>query len=435
MSDWRAAGLLVIALAACGGGEAEPDAVPIQQAQVQRPEKPPEPPRFVLVHRNTRIYLSPDENAPYLQYREPERQAEFDERRAAAEAERLEKEKEAEAERREKEKERRDKLRKRRRKYSSKKRRELAERDKERAEERRIQRAQKELRDARRRAAKDRIEAPDRWWIPFLRVAERDDWLELRPVPRGVEPPHCFQGNFGELDRLDATFWVKKADVAPVVSRRVRVPVYSGTEVILLPGVALAPHNDETGERYRAYVDGFVLDLDVPSDAVGDWYRPDTPFEAPITDTVFTEIAFAEQKLRFGKSTRFPYNPYRDLYVTGTLRIDSKFYVTTQTPCGEYTVRAAEDLVEPAGRRGATRLTGDSTRVDPPYAKRGAVAHSADGKQFGRALVDFPLGDHTQDKDGRSCWRTAVWGKTDAAVQRAVELCFDPKELVLGEES
>ena len=222
---------------------------------------------------------------------------------------------------------------------------------------------------------------------------------------------------------------MREEDAARVVSKRVRVPVYSGTEVILLPGVALRAVPDSEPVRHVAYVDGFELELPIPPDAIDTHYRPSRLFEAPLTDTVFTDIAFAEEKVKLWRRKAFPYNPFRPLYITGTLRIDSRFYVTTQTPCGEYTVRAAEDLVEPVGRRGAMRFTGDTAKIEPPFARTGSVAHLPSGQRFGRVLLDFPLGDPTEERDGRECWRSAVWGKTDAAVQRSVELCFEPADI------
>lgn len=414
----------------CGGGGSKEDDLPVEQAATEEPAEPPRPVEYVIVHRNTPIRLAPDDDAPFLQYRPPDRQHEFDERRAEADKERAEKQAEADAERREREKKRRDNIRKRRKKLSWKRRKELRERDAERAEQRRTQRAERKLRDIRSRAQRDRIEGPDRPWIPFQLVGEKGDWLELSPVHRTDDPPHCYARNFGEVDRLAATFWVRRDDVASVTTSRVRVPVADGTEVILLPGVVV----EKAGETsHRVYVDGFVLELDVPPDSIGTTYRPTLPFEAPMTDTVFTPIALAHGKLRFERSAPLPYNPYRQLYVTGTLYVGSRFYVTTQTPCGEYTVRASEELVEPVGRRGAMRLTPDTDSVSPPLAKEGSTAFMPDGREFARVRAAFPLGAHTTDVDGRKCFRSAVWGDSDAAVSRSLELCFAPEDLVLEE--
>jgi hypothetical protein len=419
--------LLLAVTTGCGGAKAKDDQT--VSATEQTTAEPEGPPRYVIVHRNSRIHLEPSDDAPYLQYRTPERQEKFDARRIEQAKKRREKEAEAEKERLERERERAKRLRKRRRKLSWKRRKALRERDAERAERRRRRRAEKRLRDIERRAEKDAIEAAHRPFIPFRLLGEKGDWLQLAPVVRGEHPGHCYDGNFGEVDRLAADFWVHRDALVPVVDHRVRITVHQGTEVILLPGVALEPLEEEN--RYRAFVDGFVLDLEIPPDSVGTEYRPQRPFEAPMTDTVFHPVALAEELLVLGESQPLRFNPYRPMYVTGTLFVGNRFYATTQTQCGEYTVLAEEIDLEPVGRRGATRLTGDAESVEPPFARAGSEVYLPDGTKFGEVKVTFPLGDPTQESQGRKCFRTAVWGSTDAAVTRGLELCFAPSDIEL----
>ncbi len=414
-----------------GGGEVQRAEAPMTEVTEKPEEVAPERPRFVVVHRNTPIRLAPSDSSAYFQYRTPERQKDLEARWAEDAAEEVEREKERLENRNEREAKRRERMRKRRRKLRGQKRRDFDEREKLRKERLRHERATDEIERFRKHAKKMRWEAADRWWIPFQVVGERDGWMEIRPVPANTPRGHCFQRNFGQLDRLDATYWIRTSDAATVVTRNVSVPVWAGTEVKLRPGVAVERvEGDSEKPLFRTYVNGFVLDLPIPPEALGDSYQPGNPFEAPVTDTVFTDIAFAERKLLIGKRTPFPYNPFANLYVTGTLRVDHRFYITTQTPCGEYTVRGDKDLIQPAGARGTTRLTADGIAVDPPYAIGGAVATTPDGERFGNVLVDFALGNEIEGPEGKSCWRTAIWGKVDAVVNRSVDLCFDPADVM-----
>ncbi len=424
---------VVAVLIGCGGGQASTtgDSSPRIEPVVEEPELPP---RYVLVHRNTPIRLQPSDDAPFLQYRTPERQAELEARWSDAEAKRLEAAQEAEKERLEAEKTRKDRLRKRRRKYSRKKRAELAVRDKERAEANRIKRAERTLRDIERRAAKSRLRGPDKLWIPFRLVRRKGEWLQLSPVRRDADPPHCYARNFGEVDRLDAMFYVRESDLAPVTTKSVTVAPQHGTHVTLRPGVAVRPTAGTEPLTYEVFVDGFVLRLALPADAVAFDYEPQLPFEAPMTDTVFSPIALADGKLDLGPGQPLPFNPYRDLYVTGTLKVGSRFYATTQTPCGEYSVRVRDDMLEPVGKRGVMRLSEEES-VKPPFARAGAMAHLPDGAPFAPVRANFPLGDPTRTADNRACFRSAVWGKTDAAVSRSLELCFRTEDVNLETSS
>lgn len=418
--------LHLVALAACGGANPTPQTDAVAEPVV---EEPPAPPTYVIVHRNTPIHLQPGDDAPFLQYRTPERQTAVDGRTMEDDEERAEKLKADDEAWWEKEKARRERLRKRLKKYRGARRAEVAERDRERAEARVSARAERKLRDIRKHADRHRLQGPDRPWIPFRLVKRQGEWLQLSPVHRDADPPHCYMNNFGEVDRLDATFWVRETGLEPVITRSVTIAPAQGTQVILRPGIAVQPIESDDPDRYEVFVDGFVLELTVPAGAVGTEYEPVRGFEAPMTDTVFTPIAWADNKLRLGTRDTLPYNPYRDLYVTGTLFVGSRFFVTTETPCAEYTVRASEDDIEPVGKRGVMRLSGEDETISPPFARPGALSYLPGGGAFATVRQPFPLGDTTQVVGERQCYRSAVWGETDAAVARSLELCFDPADL------
>ena len=424
-------------LVGCGGGKkAEPARTSTKPIVEPVPEAPPPPPTYVIAHRNAQIHLQPDEKSAFLQFRTPERQEEVDERRAEQERERAEDAKKAEEERIEREQKRRQRILKKRRRLSKKRRRELAERDRERAEERAIERAEAKLRGLRRDARKYPLRAPHRWWIPFRKIGEDGDWVAVTAVGSDAEPPHCYRDNFGGLDRLDATFYVRKSDLATLTTRSAKAAPSQGTQVIIRPGVAVRLAREATEDnpaKYDVYVDGFVLRLAIPADAVGTEYEPARPFEAPMTDTVFTARSWTRGKLKLANRMPLPYNPYTTLYVTGTLYVGARFYATTQTPCGEYTVRTHEDHIEPVGKRGVMRLTGGEQAVKPPYARAGAMSHLPSGEPFALVRRDYPLGEPTTESDGRKCYRSRVWGSNDKSATRALELCFDATRIVTVE--
>lgn len=411
----------------CGGSTQQAKAVaPVPEPEPVVEEEPPPTPTYVIVHRNSPIRLRPDDDAPFLQYRTDERQQELEKKWAEEYKEADEKWLESHEEWWENEKKRRQKLRKRLRKFRPKKRAEVRERDLEQQDARVDAHYVERLNQLRKRARRRSLEASHRAWIPFRLIKRKGPWLEVSPADRTAQPPHCYEGNFGRLDRLEAKFYVHEDDVAPVTTRSVSVEPMEGTKVTLKPGVALR----RTTGGYKVYVGAFELELDLPTDAIGTEYEPDSPFESPVTNMVFTPYSLARDRLRLGPGQALSYNPYRQLYVTGTVGVGSRFYATTQTPCGEYTVRLNKDYIEPAGKRGVMRLSGDDSAVSAPYARAGAMAHLPDGEPFARARADFPLGKEVKDSGGRACYQAAAWGKGNAK-HRSLELCFESTDVVL----
>lgn len=388
---------------------------------------PPPPPTYVVVHRNTQLHLEPRADSPFVQYRTPQQQADFDAAQQKAAQARATKEADAAKKRADNAKKRRERLRKRWQRVAKKRRAELWEGERERIAANKVRDAERTLASIRKRAQASRLEAPDKAWIPMRLVSNDGSWAQVTLPTQDQERPHCYRENFGVLDNIDATYWVRADQLGAVTTKSVTIAPQQGTQVILRPGVAMLP----AGEAYDVYIDGFVLRLDVPANAIGTEYEPGRPFEAPMTDSVFTAQALAGNDLVLGPGQPLPYNPFHPLFITGTLWVGSIFYATTQTPCAEYTVRAKEEHVEHAGRRGAMRLMDETEKVRVANARAGAAAFFPSSEEFGQLRGKVPLGEPTSEAGGRSCYNVAVWG---AASEASVELCFAPEDVEHPEE-
>lgn len=426
--------LLFAILASACGGAAQPAGPAATATSVA--EAPPPPPKYVVVHRNSRVYLAPQSDAPFVQYRTPEEQTAYDaKQRKSAEA-RTKKANEAASKRAKTAKTRRDRLRKRWQKVSKKRRGELWEAENKRVAAAKVRQAERDLGAIRRRAQSARLEAPDKAWIPLRLLDDDGTWAKVTPIEPRSEPPHCYHNNFGVLDQIDAVYWVRSTDLAAVTKKGVTIAPQHGTEVILRPGIAVVPAGGEAEQLHDVFVDGFVLRLPVPASAIGTDYQPARPFEAPMTDSVFTAEVLAADKLVLGPKQSLPYNPFHPLFITGTLWVGSQFYATTQTPCGEYTVRAKEEHIEHVGRRGALRLTDDTVAVTGAHARAGAIAYLPSGEQLGKLRANTALGasadiDAAVLAGGRTCHAVPVWGSASAST---VELCFEPTDIELAED-
>ena len=198
--------------------------------------------------------------------------------------------------------------------------------------------------------------------------------------------------------------WVRQDDVLPVTTGRVAVATGRGTSVTLLPGVAL-----EAGQR--ALVDGFRLEIEVPAHAVDRVYEPTHElFEAPNTDTGFSNVAFAHGELKLSEEQALPFNPYYPLNVTGTRQIGRRFYATTQTRCGEYTVELeGQERLRTINERRVTRLSGGGRAVEEPYLEPDAELFWLDGSAAGRTMARYGLQREVEPRGARRCFAQRVY--------------------------
>ncbi len=409
MISSRSAVIGALVLTSCASSPEQPSKV---ESQALAAEETPETPKFVVISRLSPLYLAPSKSAPQLLYRTPEEQtAKVEEMNAARErdAERLQKRAEKQAERDEK---RAKREKKRLRKLRGDRREAYREKLEERAKEREREAAEGALDRKARWASKYAGEAAHEHLFAAELVERRDGWVGVRPIR--PETPRCYAGAATRLQALDVVFWTPEENLLDVVTKRVRVPVAEGTEVILAGGVAM--------KDGRAFVNGFELGLNVPQDAVGMTYEGVRGFEAPYTETVFSPVAYANDWLRLEKDAPLPFNPWFPLHVTATLYVGDRFYATTQTPCAEFTLRTIEEALEPVGERGAMRLGGSEDRVvEPPMFVAGAALFSPSGESIGTARVDLPVVDELESTEGRTCWHYVVWDGD--AGQRRVPIC------------
>lgn len=359
---------------------------PIETPQVA------ETPRFVVISKNTPLYLAPSEDAPRLIFRSHEEQKKLEAKWQSEIQEWAVKTQTKFAKEMETEK-------KRMRKMKS------SDARDEYAHKRRASRAARYIKDIDRRAKRIN-ESPQSRFIVLQKVQQQGDWLEVLTLNGEEESRFCYENGLPGLRAAKLRGWVKASSIERVTTERQRYPVWRGSEVKLAAGVVVEEHQGD----FVAHVDGFKVRLSMDDKSIADEFTPGPLFEAPYTASVFSEIALAEGHLQLSKDQTLPYNPFADLYVTETLWVDSTFFATTQTPCAEFTVHAEESLLVPAGKRRAMRLDGGTMSAAPPFAKRGSKLYDASGTEIGMASFDVSLGTPIEvDNQGRQCFEKLVW--------------------------
>lgn len=399
--------LLALSLVGCATSDATPALQNTTSAQeiVEEPARPPEP-EFFVVPKTTKLFLQPDENSKFLLFRSPEEQAKLEEKWKTDSqkwAERTQK-------KFEKEMEREAKRAKRMRK---------AEARDEYLEERRQSRAKRLLRDIDRRAR--RIgEDPSARWLAFRLVERKNGWVLGESLSADEEAVHCYRGGLPGASGGRLRFWVRESELSDVSTKRAAYNLWRGTEVKLASGVVI--------EDGTAMIDGFRIRMDLPNGDTGKTYTKSAIFEAPYTETVFSEIAYAEGHLQLTKDQSLPFNPFADLYVTQTLKVDSRFYATTEVRCAQISVLTDEATLVPAGRRGAMRLQG-APSAPPPLAPKGTELYTPEGLSLGIAERDFHLGEKTKNEpEGRACFEKSMWQpprKKSPPSEWLFEVCVD----------
>lgn len=393
---------------ASNAGEVRQDATePVSSAQPTAVAPP-----FVVVDLTTQFYLAPDHEAPFFQYRTPDEQAEVTDRLRESTLELNEKLKA----RFEKEIEREKKRMKRMRK---------AEDRVDYAEGRRLRRAKRYLKSIRSRAKGNRELAPNSRFVVLKLIEREGTWLKVETLPGDHQAQHCYSGGLPNIDRFRLDLWIEESALRDVTTKKVRTGLWRGSEVILAPGVVV----EKRGGAYHALVDGYRIELELDPKAVGTSFESPTQFPRPVTDTRFSTIALAEGKLRLNRTRSLPYNPHWELYVTGTMWVGNRFYATTQTPCGEYTVHADEDDLEIGVSRGTTRISGVPPEVTYPKIPAQTQIWNPTGEELGIVVNPISLPEIDSEPNSLVCFRTPVWDQSskdsDVNERRSLEWCVE----------
>lgn len=407
--------LVAIALiAGCASGspplEQPPTtAPPLQELRVQAA------PRFIVVSRNTPLFVSPDDDTPALLYRTAEEQASRDSEIAQKMAKYVEdrQKKYAKEIKAEKKRMRRIKDREKRADYASR---------------RRHSRARSHLKGLEKKVLRYADGHPAERYLSLAVTGETDGYYQVQTLVGDEELPHCYRRGLAGIGRAKLTFWVRKSDAESVTTLRESVEIWQGSSVATAAGVVV--ENNE--KSHTIMVDGYRIQTDSDTLSLDQTYIPGGTFEAPFTDTTFSDIAFAEGLLAFSRGQALAFNPWVDAYVTRTLWVGKRFYATTQTHCAEFTVHAQEDLLEPVGRRAAMRLSGADAPVQPPFVSKGTPLSTPDGKEFGVSTGDLALGQPVEARAEQTCFQKRVWPVEKGTNQRQITWCV-PKDAVVNQ--
>jgi len=391
-------------IAGCASGSPPPAQVPVTARTAQ--ETQPEAPRFIVVSRNTPLFLSPEDDTPALLFRTDEEQVERDSEIAKKMAKYVEdrQKKYAKEIKAEKKRMRRIKDREKRSNYASR---------------RRLSRARRHLKGLEKKVLRYSDGHPAERYFSLAVTGETDAFYQVQNLIGDEELPHCYRRGLAGIGRAKLTFWVRKSDAEFVTTLRENVEIWRGSSVATAAGVVV--END--GKNQTFLVDGYRIQTDSNTVSLDQTYTPGGTFEAPFTDTSFTDIAFAEGLLAFSRGQALAFNPWVDVYVTRTLWVGKRFYATTQTHCAEFTVHAQEDLLEPVGRRAAMRLSGADAPVKPPYVGKGTPLSTLDGKELGISTGDLALGEPLEVRADQTCFQKQVWPVEKGSNQRQITWC------------
>lgn len=405
--------LVAIALiAGCASSSPPPAQVPVTATPSQETQREVAP-RFIVVSRNTPLFLSPDDDTPALLFRTDEEQIERDSDIAKKMAKYVEdrQKKYAKEIKAEKKRMRKIKDREKRSDYASR---------------RRLSRARRHLKGLEKKVLRYSDGHPAERYFSLQVTDETDAFYKVQNLIGDEESPHCYRRGLAGLGRARLTFWVRKPDAELVTTLRESVEIWRGSSVATAAGVVV--END--GKNQTLLVDGYRIQADSNTLSLDQTYTPGGTFEAPFTDTTFTDIAFAEGLLAFSRAQALAFNPWVDVYVTRTLWVGKRFYATTQTHCAEFTVHAQEDLLEPVGRRAAMRLSGADAPVQPPYVSKGTPLSTLDGKGLGVSTGDLALGQPLEVRADQTCFQKWVWPVEKGTNQRQITWCVPNNAII-----
>lgn len=349
-------------------------------------------PSFVVISKNTPIFLAPSTDAPKILFRSQEDQFQLEAKWQREIQDWASKTQTKFAREMEAEKKRLKKIK-------------SPDARQEYVDKRRESRASRYIKDIDRRA-KRIDESPQSRFIVLQKVRENGEWIEILTLNQEEESHFCYANGLPGLRATKLKGWVRKEALQQVTTQKQRYPIWRGSEVKLAAGVVL----EEQQKDFIAHVDGFRIRLKIDPQNVAREFTAGSLFEAPFTASVFSNIALSEGHLKLSDDQMLPYNPFADLYVTETLWVDSNFFATTQTPCGEFTVHAEESLLVPAGKRQAMRLDGGTIDAAPPYARRGTILYNSSGNELATASFDVGLGTPIEiNANGHQCFDKLVW--------------------------
>ncbi len=370
-------------------------------------------PRYVVISRNSPLFLSPDHESPALLFRSDPDQLERD----SGIAKKMEKYVE-------------DRQKKYAREIKAEKKRLRRIKDREKradyATRRRLSRARRHLKGLEKKVLRYADGHPAERYFALAVTDENNTHYQVENLIGDEEAAHCYRRGLAGIGKAKLKFWVKKTDTETVTTLRESVDIWRGSSIATAAGVVV---KQEDGKQ-TFLVDGYQIQTETQPEALQKTYTPGGTFEAPFTDTTFTDIAFAEGMLGFSQNQALAFNPWVDVYVTRTLWVGKRFYATTQTHCAEFTVHAQEELLEPVGRRAAMRLSAADAPVTAPYVRKRTVLSNIEGTEIGISTGDLSLGEEVDKQANSRCFRKSVWQPEEGSNQRQLVWCVPADSVV-----
>ncbi len=258
---------------------------------------------------------------------------------------------------------------------------------------------------------------------PFRLVRVRTDYLEVETLPAGDDEQHCTSPS-PSFRGLALRFFVKKNDLALVLTKAQGAQVSDGTAIRLQPGIqvgAVDPRRAHRGlEHHEVELHGRRLLVELLPERLGWSYVPPSVHATAPTVQVLREEA---RPVVAGKPAGPGLEPRRELRVESTIDMGGgKALATLRYPCAEMqAVVTTNDLVP---RKAPTIVTPKATSTT--WVRAGAPVQWSNLRDAGTVVEAVRLGTEVARQGAYRCFRQPLvspWLNV-AGGTTTFDLCF-----------
>jgi hypothetical protein len=243
-------------------------------------------------------------------------------------------------------------------------------------------------------------------------VADHGELVEIESTGEsnfGAAHPHCAMLP-SELDSLSVRFFVRRSDLAQVLTKPVTLAYPDGTSVRLQSGLVLF-HDERAPDRFIIDSGNFVLPIAGAAlrGHVGSSYRVEPRFPTPETPDLVVPQAFASREVTVGGQVLGARFPGMVSNVFGRRPAGARELVTMRSPCAEIVASIPSERIQSRESIGGGLRLESSHAYRGPHVRKGAALLDPRGRRIGVATDQAGFDAETRGSGDMRCFtRTLV---------------------------
>jgi hypothetical protein len=269
----------------------------------------------------------------------------------------------------------------------------------------------------------------------FRVLADEGEWITVETMPN-VDERHC-EGDTDFLS-LAIRLHVRREGLAPVLARRVQLPLRGGTSVTLHPGLPLVDSAQLDADGRRIFTTKQLPNVRLPltPDAVAAAYEPEPVEKSRQIEMLSRSANLSLDGARLDLGTLLGSQMRFDEGIAVQRRVVKKdgTFVTVRAGCIDAEARALLELPlrhRSYGILGA--LSGFNGYDSPDRVHAGARLHWLGGAEAGRVVADITLGRRVEASDTGAlvCYEMIIGRSVfSVGVQPRLTLCVAPGDVI-----